>query len=82
MYREFLIKLNKYEFERTDENRNKVLLYILEEFDASVNTLIGINQMMKDNRTDEIIEWVQDYLEKLDYENYIKNYEDEDDEDV
>ena len=82
MYREFLIKLNKYEFERTDENRNKVLLYILEEFDASVNTLIGINQMMKDNRTDEIIEWVQDYLERLDYENYLKNYEDEDDEDV
>ena len=71
IYREFLKKLNTYEFEKCDENRNKILLYILEEFDANVNTLNIINQMLLDNRTDEIIETVQDYLEKL---NYDKNY--------
>jgi len=79
IYREFLKKLNIYEFEKCDENRNKILLYILEEFDANVNTLNIINQMLLDNRTDEIIETVQDYLEKLNYDNYIKNKEDEDD---
>jgi hypothetical protein len=79
MYREFLIKLNKYEFEQTDENRISVLLYILEKFDANVNTMTVINQMMKDNRTDEIIEWVQDYLEKLEYDNYLKNKDDDED---
>jgi hypothetical protein len=79
IYREFLKKLNTYEFEKCDENRNKILLYILEEFDANVNTLNIINQMLLDNRTDEIIETVQDYLEKLNYDNYIKNKEDEDD---
>lgn len=79
IYREFLKKLNTYEFEKCDKNRNKILLYILEEFDANVNTLNIINQMLLDNRTDEIIETVQDYLEKLNYDNYIKNKDKEDD---
>jgi len=77
IYREFLKKLNTYEFEKCDENRNKILLYILEDFDASENTLTLINQMMINNRTEEIIEWVQNEIEKYDYYNHLKNKEDD-----
>ena len=68
IYREFLKKLNTYEFEKTDKNRNNVLLYILEDFDASENTLTLINQMMINNRTEEIIEWVQTPNQELCHE--------------
>ena len=81
IYRELLKLLSKYVYEKSNDNKNKILIYILDNFEADVNVMKLFNYMIEDNRIDEIIDWCQNYIEKRDFDNYLKNKEDEDYED-